>query len=129
MGAYNWIEIEAECPVCKQTGLLRAQTHVASDFDGDARGRFCHRVFSVGDRMFWWDERDPKYKDWKRSNWSDYKTMLKEYDRDASTECCHTTCTVCGSRDLFAIVHFQSLVVSKVLAVGLDSNRPEYFSG
>ena len=127
MGAFNWVEFEAECPVCKQTGLLRAQTHVASDYDGDDRGRFCHRVFRVGDRMFWWDEKDPKYKEWKDSNWMDPETTAKEYAKDASTECCYTYCTMCGSEDLFAVVHFQSLTVSKISQVGLESDYPELF--
>lgn len=77
--------------------------------------------------MFWWDEKDPQYKEWKDSNWMDPSNIAEEYAKDASTECCYTHCTMCGSEDLFAVVHFQSLVVSKILQVGLESDYPELF--
>ena len=127
MGAYNWIEFEGICPLCDEKSILRAQTHVASDFDGDERGRFCHRTFRIGDRMFWWEESDQRYKAWKDSNWLDVQTIAEEYSRDASTECCYTDCTSCGSEELYAVVCFQSLIVTGVLQVGLDSERPEGF--
>jgi len=40
MGAFNWILIEARCPSCHRVSSLKAQTHVASDYDGDETGRF-----------------------------------------------------------------------------------------
>ena len=40
MSAYNNIEVEIACPKCTRNETVLCQTHVASSFDGNSRGRF-----------------------------------------------------------------------------------------
>ena len=64
MAAFNWILFDAVCPQCGSVSLIRCQTHIASDYSGDASGRFHDRTYHFGERMAWWPEADPRYSHW-----------------------------------------------------------------
>ena len=48
MAAYNWVVVDETCPACGKRSRLRCQTHVASDYSGDASGRFHDREYHLG---------------------------------------------------------------------------------
>ena len=62
MAAFNYLVLEVNCPACGQLTTLRAQTHMASDYDGDERGRFMNREYRLGERMWWFSEGSPDYR-------------------------------------------------------------------
>lgn len=61
MAAFNHIVLDAECPNCHQPASLEAQTHMASDYDGDASGRFMNQRYPLGVRMKWFPPDHPDY--------------------------------------------------------------------
>lgn len=115
MAAYNTILVDAECPRCLAHGLIEAQTHIASSFDGDATGRFCLREYRAGQRMAWWPEGDPRFEEWA--------TNADPRRPAIVTEACYATCRHCGA-ELYAVVEFDALVVKAVLDLGLDRDWP-----
>ena len=103
MGAYNYIFFDAVCPACGVAGACCAQTHVASSFNGDDRGRFCHRYFELNEPMRWWDRDDP--------NWVDWIDGADCASRDGvlAIEYCYTDCAHCDA-DLKAVICFRDAV-------------------
>jgi hypothetical protein len=60
MGAYNWVDVSATCPLCGKAAIVRAQTMFASSYDGDETGRFFDRNYSLGAAMAWWPPKDSR---------------------------------------------------------------------
>jgi len=115
VAAYNTILLDAECPRCHERGAIEAQTHIASSFDGDATGRFCQRVYRVGQRMAWWPEDDLRFEAWAEN--------ADPSRPDVVTEACYATCRHCGS-ELYAVVEFDALAVKAVPDLGLERDWP-----
>ncbi len=121
MSAYNWIKFNNVCPACNESSELKSQTHVASDFGGK-NARFCHKEYEIGDKMDWWPNQHPDYKDWKEGN-----LIKAENTTDNGTvECCYTECLNCNA-ELYAIVQFEELIISHVKEVGLESKYPNAY--
>jgi len=121
MSAYNWIKVEAECPKCGALATLRCQTHVASDYNGDVRGRFHDREYQLGERMSWWDESDPRYSEWRVQG----RDGLE--DPESDEEACYATCGSCGGA-LCAVIRFRQVVPERLLFVTPEENWPKGYS-
>src|SRR5690606_35681892 len=89
MSAYNWIIFEGHCPVCNTEGTIRAQTHVASSYDGDASGRFHELEYRIGQAMRWWDRDDPRFEDWP----ADREFSKPDANAGREEEACYATCS------------------------------------
>ena len=119
MAAYNWIEIESLCPVCRRQAVIRAQAHIAASFDGDDSGRFCDRTYRLGQRMPWFARSHRNYADWQL----DPDSPAEESD---AREACYSECTACGA-ELFVVIQFREFVPSKVLALGPEDEWPDAY--
>jgi hypothetical protein len=120
MAAFNWIEIEGACPCCGQQGIIRCQTHVASDYDGDATGRFHERSYRLGERMAWWPPGHPSYEHWREAS---------EPGRPEG-ETVEAACATCGScaAELYAVLRFRDLRPVEVLKLGPERDWPPGYS-
>jgi predicted RNA-binding Zn-ribbon protein involved in translation (DUF1610 family) len=97
MAAYNWVVVDETCPACGKRSRLRCQTHVASDYSGDASGRFHDREYHLGQRMAWWPREHIGFERWRADRWHrDRNSVDAAFDEEA----CHATCPVCDA-DLF----------------------------
>lgn len=121
MAAYNWIKTEFQCPNCLQVVVANCQTHVASDYNGDATGRFFDRTYNLGERMVWWSKSDPNYNDW-----CDEYSIKETNFVESCKEACYVACPNCGT-DLYVVVLFEDITPVKVLSVGLEKNWPDEF--
>jgi hypothetical protein len=115
VAAYNWILFDVACPACGKVARIEAQTHVASSFDGDQSGRFCHRDYRLGETIAWWPRNDDQFASWAES--------ADPSRPEVVTEACYATCTACA-RKLYAVVEFDGLVVRRVSEVGLEADWP-----
>lgn len=121
MAAFNWISIDDACPSCGQRGTIRAQTHVASDYGGDERGRFHDREYRLGDEMVWWPAGHPQFTAWKLGN-----AVHPPTDPDDDEEACHAAWRACGA-ELFVVLEFHDRRPTRVIQVGLERNWPATF--
>ena len=115
MGAYNWIEVDALCPVCGENSTIRCQTHVASSFDGDDSGRFCLRTYRLGDPMPWFSSSETGYH--RRLE------MAEPENQADARETCYSDCTRCDA-ELFVVIQFRGFTPSEVVGLGLESEWP-----
>jgi hypothetical protein len=117
MGAFNYIRICGECPVCKTDALILCQTHIASDYDGNLEvGRFHDHTYELGERMPWFeDDTDSWYV------YDEYKVGKNE-----AQEACHSTCQSCGA-DIYTLIYFENITPTKVLKIGLEKDMPEKY--
>lgn len=118
MGAYNWIRVEAKCPNCGRQSLIQCQTHIASDYDGDAAGRFHDRNYQLGGRMAWWPEADVRFSSWSGDGAQGSGGVL--------AEACYSKCTNCAAA-LCAVIRFQELAPQELLELCLESDWPESY--
>jgi len=109
MAAFNYILFEATCPSCGQRATIRAQTHIASDYDGDERGRFMNHEYRVGEAMWWFMPTHPDYETWK--TWGGEGSRVSEE--------CFATCTHCSARSRVTI-DFEDTVVLGVSELSLN---------
>ncbi len=112
MAAFNWILIDAACPACARSALVRCQTHVASSYDGDASRRFHDREYRLGQRMAWSQPGDPRHDEWRQ-----------EYGAADSLaeEPCYSDCTACGA-ELLVVIRFRDLVPAETLSISPASS-------
>lgn len=115
MSAYNWIDIEAACPACEARATIRAQTHIASDYAGDAAGRFHDRTYRVGEHMAWFLPPDKR-----SSRWSDRADPIH---LPRVREACYASCQSCEA-DLCAVIEFQNLVPTIVVTITREEAWP-----
>lgn len=113
MGAFNWIEFQGRCPSCATNTTIRAQTHVASDYGGDATGRFHDRTYRLGETMAWWPREDQRFDRWR------------EVYEDA-IEACYSNCSACNA-ELCAVIRFQDRSPIEVRALTTEENWPPSF--
>lgn len=113
MAAFNWIRFEALCPACGRGALIRAQTHVASSYGGDANGRFHDRTFALGERMPWLDVASDQY----AGEWP-----FSETPGDAH-EACYSRCEECSAA-LFAVLVFEDFRPVRIESLGLEEDWP-----
>lgn len=118
MGAFNWITIDATCPVCTWPTSIRCQTHVASTYDGDATGRFHERAYRLGERMAWWPPADPRHDDWR-----DAPSAIPR-DGSSIDEACYADCTACGDA-LCVVIRFRDLVPAETCAISPEADWPD----
>lgn len=114
MAAFNYIKAQATCPACRRTVEMKFQTHIASDLDGDATGRFMERVYRLGDKMAWFDGDHEDFDCWM--TWG-IPTRGPVY------EYCHATCENCGS-ELYGCIQFEDLRPTKISELGLAEDWP-----
>ena len=122
MGAFNWIDIRDKCPKCGEHAEIHCQTHIASDFDGDLRGRFHDRHYRLNQAMWWWDFNHEKHDDWRVDGNRGGGRSEAGYDE----ECCYSTCQSCGAQ-LYVVIRFRKNVPEKVLGTGLEENWPDEY--
>jgi hypothetical protein len=106
VGAYNWILIDARCPACNQRVVLRCQTQVASDYDGDASGRFHDREYRLGEALRWWPRGSEQYN----------RSRNRGVDTSHDEEACHASCADCGA-SLFVVIAFDETTPVRVIRV------------
>ena len=119
MSAYNWIELTGMCPACQSSQNLRAQTHVASSFSGDERGRFSNRSYRLGEAMAWWLPNDSRYPDWFKSCDPAHMSPVQE--------ACYSECVGCRA-ELCVVVEFDGPTPIRAVAVTPASQWPEGYS-
>ena len=112
MGAFNWIDVEATCPACGRAAVLRTQTHIASDYDGDADGRFHDRTYRVGDRMAWFEPPDPRSSRW--SECADPGRLPNVH------EACYAHCVACRA-EICVVLAFDRTRAVSVVAVATEA--------
>jgi hypothetical protein len=123
MAAYNWVVFPGTCPVCGEVSSMRAQCHVAASFEGDARGRFCGKKYTLGQPMDWWAREHPFF-----SQWRDPGAFIPDLDAPEHVEeACNVNCVPCGAQ-LYAIIAFEVNVPVELNELGLESLWPaRYF--
>lgn len=115
MAAFNYIEFNYMCPNCFSHSKMKAQTHIASDYEGDETGRFMERTYQLGEKMAWYDVYSEEYIDWM--------TWGKPINNQPVTEYCHTSCMSC-QRDLYSLIEFQDITPVKIIEIGLKEKSP-----
>lgn len=123
MSAFNEIVFQARCPACSADTTVRAQTYVASSFDGDERGRFCGHDYRLGSRMLWWPTGHKDYDAWRSAD----TTVSDPQDRQVVSEACYATCTRCNA-ELVAVVRFRMIVPIAVDYLASVTQWPPGFS-
>jgi hypothetical protein len=121
MSAFNWIEFRGVCQVCRKDTGIRAQTHIAASFNGDSRGRFRGRTYSLGQEMLWWQEGHPE-----RDSWGDGRQLISA-EANTIRECCYAVC-VPNDHKLYAVIEFANLRPVRVLEIGRDEDWPASYS-
>lgn len=119
MSAFNWILMENHCPACDARRNLVAQTHVASDYDGDESGRFHDSTYRLGERMRWWLPAHFRYASWRDGNKIDKKNLAENEE----LECCYTKCNECLS-ELYSIIRFVDVSPVEIMDIGFESDWP-----
>lgn len=122
MGSFNWIIVENSCPNCYTETLIRCQTHVASDFDGDDTGRFCGREYQLGDLMSWWPRQHKKFDCWRNNSSRIGGIVDSEYDEEA----CYAKCQSCTA-ELCVVIRFHENRPTVVLEVRKEEDWPEQY--
>jgi hypothetical protein len=119
MSAYNWILIDRTCPVCKHFAEIKCQTHAASDYNGDTRGRFHDREYHIGEEMNWWSKSDHRFNNWKVNG------MIKpnETNSEIDQECCYSECLNCKS-NLYVVIRFKLNCPIEILDIGKEQEWP-----
>lgn len=116
MAAYNHVEFDSLCPACGTTQKLSMQTHVASSYSGDERGRFFDLTYRIGEAMRWWPADDPRHAAWREGGDPGHTSPVRE--------ACYATCTGCRA-ELCVVLEFDGPTPSRVVAVTLESQWPE----
>jgi hypothetical protein len=116
MAAFNTIRLSGLCPAHGRQAQISAQTHVASSFDGDDRGRFLGHTYSLGERMRWWSSGSP---DWR----ADTRKDIHDESANRCEEACYATCEECGA-ELCVVLEFIDLAPVAVLAITLENDWP-----
>ena len=122
MAAFNWIIIDGRCPRCGVSGRIRCQTHVASDYGGDARGRFQDREYRLGEELWWWPSGHPRFDAWRIDG------RLEPALDGSVEEACYSRCASCGA-ELVVVLRFANLRAERVVGpVREEADWPEgYF--
>ena len=115
MGAYNWITVEAPCPVCGRVTILRAQTHIASSYSGDASGRFHDRTYGLGERVAWFTPPDERSCRWSECADPGHLPLVHE--------ACYSECSDCRA-DLCVVLAFENASPADVVAVSAECDWP-----
>ena len=122
MSAFNWIEFEELCPHCGETRRIRAQTHVASSYDGDESGRFQDDTYSLQDKMRWWRVGHADFEKWKDGN----RKVIEGIDDREVFECCHASCMSCAG-EIYAVIRFVDCAPVEVVEFGPEEDWPDSY--
>lgn len=115
MAAFNWIIIDGRCPRCGVIGRIRCQTHVASDYSGDARGRFQAREYRPGEEMWWWPKGHTRFDDWR------VEGRLAPPPDGSVEEACYSSCASCHAA-LVVVLRFTDLRADSVVGLVRDES-------
>jgi hypothetical protein len=118
MSAFNWITLEASCPVCATSSRIRCQTHVASAYSGDSEGRFHDREYELGQPMAWWPREDKRFDSWRAD-----RRRTQETASNFDEEACYANCSTCNAA-LFVVIRFHENVPERMLAIGREAEWP-----
>lgn len=118
MSAYNWIDINRNCPSCHSDAHIKCQAHYFSDYSGDDSGRFHDRNYRLGQAMSWWNQSDPKYLSFLEGESNPDGMKVNRL-----IECCYSTCMSCDA-DLYVAIAFLVNTPEKILDVGLIADWP-----
>ncbi len=118
MAAFNWIKVEDVCAACGQQATLRCQTHVASSYGGDADGRFFDEVYSLGEKMRWFERGHRDYWQWRNDG-----RVNPDDDMQVDEEACYSDCLQCGA-DIVVVVRFRDLVPVEVVSISREDEWP-----
>lgn len=113
MAAYNYVVFDETCPACGIRATLRAQTHIASDYEGDKTGRFMENEHKLGERMRWFARDSQDYDTWATWGW-----LL---GTEEVREVCPANCMACGAK-LYAVLEFVDVAPVRVREVGMESD-------
>ena len=117
MAAYNYVEFEATCPSCHQLATIECQTHIASSFNGDKTGRFCHRTYRLGDKMLWYPLGHLRFNKWREDSEPDQPP-------NQAVEACYCECQNCKA-ELCAVIRFEEVTPVEVTFLDLETRWPE----
>ena len=120
MSAFNWIKFKQRCPNCKELAEIKAQSKMASSYDG-LEDRFHDKEYSLGDTMKWWNENDIRYNEWIVSN---QKKIINS--KIEVRECCYSMCASCKS-NLYAVIEFSNISPTKVIELGMEEEYPNEY--
>ena len=120
MTAYNSIIIRSRCPSCGKQSEIKCQTHIASSFDGDESGRFCNRIYHIGEKLAWWSKGSKKYDEWRIKGKKDFDNSTIDF------ECCYASCLSCNAQ-LYVILEFKDATPTKVVGVGVELDWPQEY--
>jgi hypothetical protein len=113
MAAFNYIVADVDCPGCKRRTMLRAQTHIASDYEGDEHGRLMGQDYRLGERMRWFAADHADFDTWM--TWGCALDGRVE-------ELCGGTCEYCGMK-VYVLIEFVDVTPTAVLKVSVSPPR------
>jgi hypothetical protein len=119
MGAFNEIKFQHVCPHCENIVEILAQTHLASDFNGEGAVNFFRNTYELGEKMKWYGAESKEYSQWRNN--------AHEFIEAGVIECCYAECMQCKS-DLYAVVSFEELRPIEILGVGFERDWPANYS-
>ncbi len=119
MTAFNTIKFVSDCPNCgKNSQEFSAQCHVAARYGTNENGTsLACRDYRMGQKMSWFSPRDSEYSLWRLP---DELPQFPDHD-DVVLEICEATCANCGSDDFGAVILFEALTPTRVVALGPNS--------
>ena len=106
MAAFNYISFSRVCPACSNEVTFAAQTHIASDLEGDMSRRFANGVYALGERMPWFPTDHPDFETWK--TWGGEGSSVQEE--------CPATCPQCQTR-VVALIRFQDATPIEIVSL------------
>jgi hypothetical protein len=115
MGPFNWIDVTAACPACGSNATLRAQTHIASSYDGDSTGRFHERTYRLGETMAWFERSDVRRASWTDAADPAYLMVVRE--------ACYGACSSCGV-ELCIVLEFENAAPTSVVTITRVTDWP-----
>jgi hypothetical protein len=119
VGAANDILIDNVCPICGRLAKIRCQTHVATSYAGDNRGRFCLEEYRLGEQMRWWAPDHPEFLHWRERD----RCIDPDDDPHVAEEACYSHCLSCRA-DLVVVVRYRDLVPVEILGISPETEWP-----
>ena len=117
MGAFNYIRVSGNCPICKKEASILCQTHIASDYDGnDEVGRFHDHIYEIGQKMPWFAD-DPE-------TWITYDEF--KIAENKAQEGCYSSCESCKV-EIYVLLEFENITPVKVIEIGPQESMPNKY--
>ena len=94
---------------------VRAQTHIAASYHGDATGRFHNRTYRIGETMAWFHPSDDR-----RAAWSE---AADPGHLPSVHEACYSECLTCHA-DLCIVFEFENVGAARVVTAAREADWP-----